>query len=121
MRRDGLYLDDIVEASEALNRFLAGVSEEAFLDSDLLQSAVLQKLTVIGEAAARLSPEIKTNAPYVPWSKIVAFRNLAVHAYFSVRWPIVWLTATQDTPLLREQVLPLLAAEQAEDDDSQTK
>lgn len=31
MRRDRLYLDDITEASEAIGRFLAGVSEGAFL------------------------------------------------------------------------------------------
>lgn len=63
MRRDRLYLDDVVEAAEAISGFLAGVTEEQFLASDLLQSAVLQKLTIIGEAPARLSPEFKASAP----------------------------------------------------------
>lgn len=80
MRRDRLYLDDMIEAAEAINGFLTDVTEEAFLDSDLLQSAVLQKLTLIGEAAARLSPEFKASASLIPWSDIVAFRNIAVHA-----------------------------------------
>lgn len=114
MRRDRLYLDDITEASEAIGRFLAGVSEGAFLASDLLQSAVLQKLTVIGEAAARLSPEFKASAPHIPWPDIVAFRNIAVHAYFSVQWPIVWVAATEEARLLRTQVLDLLANEEAD-------
>lgn len=40
MRHDRLYLDDIVEAAEAIGRFLADVPEANFLASDLLQSAV---------------------------------------------------------------------------------
>ncbi len=112
MRRDRLYLDDITEAAEAIGRFLASVSEDAFLVSDLLQSAVLQKLTIIGEAAARLSPEFKANAAHIPWSDIVAFRNIAVHAYFSVQWQIVWVTATEEAALLRTQILDLLANEE---------
>lgn len=111
MRRDHLYLDDVVEAAEAISSFLAGVTEEQFLASDLLQSAVLQKLTIIGEAAARLSPEIKASAPHIPWSDIAAFRNIAVHAYFSVQWPIVWVAATDEAPLLKTQVLAFLSAE----------
>jgi uncharacterized protein with HEPN domain len=110
MRRDRLYLDDVVEAAEAISGFLVDVTEEQFLASDLLQSAVLQKLTIVGEAAARLSPEFKAAAPHIPWSDITAFRNIAVHAYFSVQWPIVWVAATDEVPLLRTQVLTLLSA-----------
>ena len=113
MRRDRLYLDDIIEAADAISGFLAGVTEEAFLASDLLQSAVLQKLTIIGEAAARLSLEFKVSAAHIPWSDIVAFRNIAVHAYFSVQWPIVWVAATDEAPLLRTQVLALLFTDEA--------
>ena len=113
MRQDRLYLDDIVEAADSIDTFLADIVEEDFLDSDLLQSAVLQKLTIIGEAAARISPEFKSNASHIPWSDITAFRNIAVHAYFSVQWPIVWVAATEETALLRSQVLALLSAEEA--------
>ena len=112
MRHDRLYLDDIIEAADAIAGFLSDVTEEEFLESDLLQSAVLLKLTIIGEAAARLSPEIKASATYIPWSDITAFRNIAVHAYFSVQWPIVWVAATEEAALLRSQILALLSAEE---------
>ena len=54
MRREKLYLTDIVEAADAIQLFLRDVSQDAFLQNDLVRSAVLQKLTIIGEAAARL-------------------------------------------------------------------
>lgn len=114
MRPDRLYLTDMVDAADTIARFLGGISKEHFMDDELLQSAVLQKLIVIGEAAARLSPEFKSRHPEVEWQDIVAFRNIAVHAYFTVDWSIVWTTATEDVPLLRQQVQRLLAEEALE-------
>jgi uncharacterized protein with HEPN domain len=52
MRREQLYLLDILEAADAVQRFLDGVEEAGFLQDDLLRSAVLQKLSIIGEAAS---------------------------------------------------------------------
>lgn len=84
MRREELYLRDIVEAADAVQRFVSDVDEETFLADELRQSAVLQKLIVIGEAAARIDRSFRAQFPDVPWTDIVGFRNIAVHAYFSV-------------------------------------
>jgi uncharacterized protein with HEPN domain len=94
---------------EAIHRFLLDVPcEDSFYGDDLRQSAILQKLIVIGEAAARLSDEFKAQHPDIEWTEIVAFRNITVHAYFSIAWEIVWVTATQDVPRLRRQMVELL-------------
>ena len=89
MRRDALYLSDVVEAAEAIERFLNGTSEAEFLTDEMRQSAVLQKLMIIGEATTRLSTELKASTQDVPRSQIAGFRNIAVHAYFNVDWSIV--------------------------------
>jgi uncharacterized protein with HEPN domain len=111
MRRDELYLSDIVEAADSIASFLSGRGRDSFLQDDLLRSAVLHKLTVIGEAAARVSADLRERHPEIQWPDIVGFRNIAVHAYFVVDWSIVWVTATQDAPELRRQVLEILADE----------
>src|ERR671924_539411 len=111
MRREELYLIDIVEAADSIEQFLVGVERDAFLQSDLVRSAVLQKLTVIGEAAARLPKEFWSRHPDIEWADIVAFRNIAVHAYFAVDWSIVWVAATQDAPQLRRTIADILARE----------
>lgn len=81
------------------------------IGDELRQSAVLQKLIVIGEAAARLPIEFKDQHPEIEWLDIVAFRNIAVHAYFSVAWSIVWITAIEDVPRLRRRIAKLLQQE----------
>ena len=111
MRREELYLADILEAANAIERFLGDADYEAFARNDLLCSAVLQKLTIIGEAAARLSAAFTQHHPEIAWADIVGFRNIAVHAYFSVQWSIVWVAATQDAMDLRAQIAEIVRQE----------
>ena len=101
MRSDHLSLADILEAIE---RFTAGIDEARFLADDLIQSAVLQKLSLIGEAAARLAETTRAQAPEISWKEIIGFRNIAVHAYFSVDWRIVFTTVIDDLPLLKGNI-----------------
>ena len=111
MRREELYLHDIIDAADAIQRFLYDTDEEEFSSNEMRRSAVLQKLLIIGEAAARLPDSFTANYPAVPWSDMVGFRNIVVHEYFSVDWSIVWTTATQDVPQLRAHVARILAIE----------
>ena len=111
MRRDDLYLADIVSAADAIARFLAALTEAQFVNDDLIRSAVLQKLTVIGEAASRISPELQQRHTEIPWRDISTFRNIAVHRYFGLDWQIVWNAATMEAPKLREQVLKIIDAQ----------
>lgn len=112
-RRDDLFLTDIVEAARTIAAFLSRLehsSRDEFVKDDLVRSAVLQKLSVIGEAAARVSEETRAEYPEVPWRQARGMRNLLVHAYFSVDWNIVWTTATESVPRLKTQVEKVLQA-----------
>lgn len=111
MRREELYLADIIEAADTIQRFMEGMQRDDFFRDELRQSAVLQKLTVIGEAAARLPTEFTERHPEIEWVDIVGFRNIAIHEYFAVDWSIVWVAATQDAPTLRQKVARILAEE----------
>ncbi|MBF0137632.1 MAG: DUF86 domain-containing protein [Magnetococcus sp. DMHC-1] len=114
MRHESLYLTDMLEAAQAIRRFIARTTPEAFVNDDLIRSAVLQKLIVIGEAAARLPKSYRERHPNIPWIDVIAMRNLVVHAYFSVEWEIIWNTATLDVPEL-EQALVIMFADTAAD------
>lgn len=68
----------------------------------------------MAEAASRLSSEIRQRHPDIPWADVIAFRNFVVHEYFAVDWSIIWYTATQDAPSLREQILSILSSDFAD-------
>lgn len=109
MRRERLFLTDIIGAAEAVARFLQGVDRDIFLGSELLQSAVLQKLIVVGEAATHIDPVTRARAPDVRWRSTVGFQNMVVHGYFNVDWEIAWEAVVTDLPILRAQISALLA------------
>ena len=118
MRREELYLTDMVEAADAIGQFLLGVEQDAFFQNDLVRSAVLQKLIIIGEGAARLPKEFQERHTEIEWKDIVAFRNIAVHTYFAVDWSIVWVTATKDAPELRSKIALILVEEYPDEETS---
>lgn len=88
MRRDEQRLCDILEALDWIAEAIAGRTEAGFVTDETLCYAVAQRLTTVGEAAARLSPELKAQYSSVPWQDIVGLRNILVHEYFGVHWPL---------------------------------
>lgn len=61
MNKDLTYLEVILEAIDAVLAYTKHVSEEQFLEDDILKDAVLMKLIIIGEYGSKLSPELKVN------------------------------------------------------------
>ena len=59
MRRDELYLRDIIEAAHNIAEDIAGMGREDFLGNRTVRDAVVRNLTVIGEACARISPPFR--------------------------------------------------------------
>jgi len=108
MQREELYLQDIIESIRAIERFLQTVEKDEFLTNDLLQSAVVHKLMIIGEASARLSDELKNRYPQTPWKQIIGLRNIVAHAYFSIDYEAIWSTAANRLESLREEVTKIL-------------
>jgi uncharacterized protein with HEPN domain len=66
MRREILYLTDMVEAADHIAAFISDIDFEGFQKSEMVRSAVVQKLSIIGEAAARVSETVTRRNPQVP-------------------------------------------------------
>lgn len=111
MPREELYLQDIIEAANSIESFLQNIEKSQFSSSDLLQSAVFHKFTIIGEAAAKISSELKNRYPQIQWKEIIGLRNIVVHAYFSVDRDIIWETAATRTTVLRQEIREILEHE----------
>jgi uncharacterized protein with HEPN domain len=111
IRRDEQWLADIVTACQQVQSFTEGLTKEAFGASDLHTNAALYSLVIIGEAASKISAEVKTKYPDVPWQQIKDFRNFAVHAYFGINLQIAWEAAQRDVPELELAIVKILETE----------
>ena len=111
MRRDRERILDILEALDSLAQSLQGCEEAEFLSNDLIYSSSAHKLTIVGEAAARMSAEVRDRYPQIEWRNVIGLRNMLVHEYFGVDRPMVWEVAITEAPHLRDQIAALLLAE----------
>ena len=118
MRRDADRLADIIEAADAAIAFAAG-RDRAALDTDsLLEAGIVEKIIIIGEAAARLSDPFRQAHPKTPWADIVGMRNVIIHAYWQVDHDELWRTVTDDLPNLLTTIRPLLGEIEGVDDET---
>lgn len=84
----------------------------ADLETDVqLRLAVLHALEILGEAASRVSPQMREAHPDIPWRLAVSMRNRIIHAYFDVDLNIVWTTVTESLPRLAAMLEALLRQE----------
>ena len=70
--------------------------------------AVTHALEIIGEAANHLSPQFRSRYPPIPWEDINGMRHIVVHGYFGVDIDVIWRTAKEDVPVLRQQIQQIL-------------
>jgi uncharacterized protein with HEPN domain len=107
VRRDLQRLDDILESAELVAEQVRR-GREHFLASRSTRAAVERFIEIIGEAAGRMSPELRAAHPEIPWAEIVGMRNRLVHAYFDVDPDILWDAATIEVPMLAHQIAAIL-------------
>ena len=105
-RGDEFYLENILKALNSLEVYSA-VGHDAFLADQMRQDAVICRLGVIGEAVKRLSEDIRTKYPELPWRQMAALRDVLVHNYFGVDLEILWGILEHDLPSVKKQLLLL--------------
>jgi len=107
-RDDSVYLKHIRDAIEKTQAYAKGVSKSTFLGNTLVQDAVIRQIEIIGEAARRVSEEMRSENVQIPWQDIAGMRNKLIHDYFGVDIEKVWLTVKKDLPLLKAQINRIL-------------
>jgi uncharacterized protein with HEPN domain len=89
--------------------YVRGANRPDLDQNDRLLSACCYQIAVIGEAVKRISPTTRSKHPEVPWRDIAGMRDRLIHGYDSVDFDELWKTATEDVPVLLEQVRTILA------------
>jgi len=111
MWRDEAYLLDILIEARRAQKFSAGLTWEEFEASDLHQHAIMRTIEIIGEAANKISDEMKEAHPEIPWREIIGMRNRIIHDYLRVDLTKVWDTVQNDIPTLIALIEPLVPPE----------
>ena len=87
----------MIDACEKIMRF-TDVAYVVYDNSDEKKAAVARYFEILGEAANRLSDELKDKHPDVPWKVATALRNALIHDYVKIEYSELWDTAKNDVP-----------------------
>ena len=104
MRRDALYLRQMLDAAQEVVSLTDGLDRDAFFADRVLRLALVHLVQILGEAARRVPDDVREDHSDIPWREIVGMRNKIVHDYAVLDDDIVWIVVTLDLPGL----LPIL-------------
>ena len=107
MKDDTVYLRHMRECIRRIEENVAG-GRDQFMASHTLQDAVLRNLQTMTESTQQLPEAVKATHPEIEWRRIVAFRNVLVHAYLGIDLERVWEIIQRDIPTLKQAILAML-------------
>ena len=97
---DAVRLRHMLDAAREAVAFATGRSRDDLLRDRVLTLALLKCIEIVGEAASKISPELRSLHPEIPWADIVGMRNRLIHVYFDVDPDRLCDTITGDLPPL---------------------
>ena len=91
---------------------MASGRSEGDLGTDrMLELSLVRLVEIIGEAAARVSPETQACYPQIPWAVMVGMRNRLIHGYDRIALDVLWDTITRDLPAVIAELEKILRCE----------
>jgi uncharacterized protein with HEPN domain len=106
-------LEHILEAAERIAIY-AAPGEYAFLADPMRQDAIIRNLEIIGEAASRLSRELRDAHPAMPWADVIGHRNVLIHDYRRLIHGLIWRVVAEELPALAERVRAIMLTAQGD-------
>jgi uncharacterized protein with HEPN domain len=74
----------MLDAAREAITFGAGRTRDDLKRDRVLTLALVKCTEIIGEAAAKVTPETQAKYPEIPWIDIIGMRNRLILAYFDV-------------------------------------
>jgi len=105
---DKIRLQHMLDAAQKAANFAGHLSLSSFTKDEKLTLSVTRLIEIMGEAAVRVSDDLKEEHPDILWSQIISTRNRLIHGYFDVDLAIVHRIVTQDLPPLIAHLKSLL-------------
>jgi len=103
-----LFVEDILEAMDKIERYIKGLTYETFVKNEMVADAVLRNLEIIGEASGNIPEDTREKYPDIPWRRIIGLRNIAIHKYFGVDLAIIWEIITRNLPATNPKITAML-------------
>jgi uncharacterized protein with HEPN domain len=113
-RTYALYLKDIYDAIDEIEKFTEELTEQGFKENKMAVRAIITDLIIIGEAVNKIPKTIKYNYKQIPWrtwERMKQTRNELAHEYYNVKPEVLWSIVKYELPPLKPLIKEMLEKE----------
>jgi len=111
LKDDPVRLRHMLDAAREAASFVVGKTKDDLFRDRMLVLSLTKEIEIIGEAANKVSKEIRAKYVGISWEDVIDMRHHLVHVYFDVDLNILWDTVTKDLPPLIAELEKIIAAE----------
>jgi uncharacterized protein with HEPN domain len=110
-RTDEAFVADILAAAKSISDYVSITTEDDFHDGietndRAIRDGIIHQVSIVGEAASKLSLPFRKSHAGIPWSQVVGMRNIVIHQYWEINLAVIWEVATEEIPALLRQLAP---------------
>jgi uncharacterized protein with HEPN domain len=90
MKDDRVFIEHILLCIDKIQEYTKSLTAQDFNNTELIQDAVIRNIEIIGEATKKISNDLKSQYPEIPWKEMSGMRDKLIHDYFGVDVDVVW-------------------------------
>ena len=110
--RDQSHLEDMLSYALDAIELLGDADAIALADDKMRRYAVTRAVEIVGEAAANVTVERRSQLSSVPWRSVIGMRNVLIHGYAGFDLAILVDTVRSHLPPLVETLRAALGGSQ---------
>lgn len=107
--RDRQRQEHILSVLDVIISYRQQYSDDEIICNPITFFGFVKHLEIIGEAAYKLTKELKATHPQVYWHEIEGMRHIMVHGYYLIEKSIVISTLREDIDFLKQHILNFLS------------
>jgi uncharacterized protein with HEPN domain len=109
--RDAAYLWDMLQTARDILEFTRGVTFAEYSSNKMMKMSVERGFQILGDAARRMSEDLKAEHPEIPWGSVIKHRNVIVHDYADLSLERIWEVVQKDLPALARDLEQMISTE----------
>lgn len=107
--RDKITIQKVISEMSVGIELLGSTDLPSFLENELLKRALGMTAINIGELVKVITDDTRVHYKEFPWKAVAGMRDITAHRYQTLRMEDVYITVHDEYPVLRQQLLDILA------------